>query len=295
MNDKKILSVQDRLDLRAMIGEKAGRLLETFYEENLLCWLDSGSLLGVVRNNKFNAWEKDVDLGIFFDDFHRAMKISKEFAKKENVRFKLKVLRGVPYKLAYKYKDKTGAKKQLPFDIHIFFKFDGTAWSSQASNLLKKGSNLPDAMYNNFREKNSGSFPFFRFAAANPLYAFCVLLRKAGLRAPINALMIFNQGLNMIFDRAYHNANSYIFRLFFKIYDWRVPLSFFESAKPLPSMPPHLIVPQPIDGYLAARYGEDWKVPRSKWFYILDDGCIFPGERETYRKAEMLYKQSRAD
>ncbi len=293
MRNNKILSEKDRLDLRSMIGEKAGKLLETFYESDILCWLDSGSLLGVVRDKRLNDWEKDVDLGIFFDDFYKAIKISREFEKKENVKIKLKILRGVPYKLSYKYKDKSGKNKQLPIDVHIFFKLNKMAWSPQSSSLLKKGANLPDAMFNNFIEKNNKSFIFLRFAYAYPLFAFCILLKKTRLSMLINFILIVNQGLNMIFDRAYHNANSLIFRVFFKVCEWKVPLNLFESANSLPLMPPHLIIPQPVDVYLAARYGDDWRIPKSKWFYVVDDGCIYHAEQGSYRKLKKLYQQSK--
>ena len=292
MNDKKILSEEDIIAVRTMIGEKAGKLLELFYESNLLCWLDSGSLLGIIRSNKLNDWEKDIDLGIFYNDFDRALKISREFSKKENVKFRLKFLRGVPYKLSFK--DKTTGSKQLPFDIHIFFKMGETAWSAQSTTLLKSGTNLPDAMFTKYSESHKHkSFLFIRFALRCPLYAFCIVLKKTGLSLLIQLMLKINSSLNFIFNNTYHNANSMIFRLFFKLFEWRVPVRYFESAKNMPAIPPHLLVPQPIDGYLAVRYGGDWRVPKSKWFYMVDDGCIYPGESVSYSEVKKIHELSR--
>ena len=38
-------------------------------KNNITYWLDSGSLLGAMRNCKFIPWDDDMDFGIFFKDF----------------------------------------------------------------------------------------------------------------------------------------------------------------------------------------------------------------------------------
>ena len=64
--------------------------LQTFSKickkDNITFWLDYGTLLGAVRNNKFIPWDYDFDVGIFFEDVDRVLtKENIEIARKMGV------------------------------------------------------------------------------------------------------------------------------------------------------------------------------------------------------------------
>ncbi|MCU0822430.1 MAG: LicD family protein [Spirochaetes bacterium] len=287
---------EDKIDeVRKKLGEKAGKLLERFYASGIPCWLDSGSLLGMVRNNKLNDWEKDIDLGIWFEDFNEAVQLSYNFAEEEKVKLSIKFLRGVPYKLSY-VDTGSNSKDQLPFDIHIFYKLGELAWAPQACNLIKDKPNIPSSMYKSFLadEKNK-RLVFIKFTLKYPRYAFCYMIRKMRLHYLIDLAMNVNWNLHYFFNRTFHQADSVIFRMFFELFEWRVQKYFFEDLKALPSRAPHLTVPDPIEDYLALRYGKDWRKPNSNWFYIFNDGCIFPADKYNYTSALNIYNRSSKD
>lgn len=60
--------------------------------------------------------------------------------------------------------------------------------------------------------------------------------------------------------------NSPFFKLFFKMYTWKVPAKFFiETTKK-----DNFVFPSETESYLEIRYG-NWRIPQKKWSFVNDD------------------------
>ena len=61
---------------------KALRVLDKIFKEHdITYWLDTGTLLGAIREGKPIAWDFDIDISIFFKDLLEVFMLQKEFKK----------------------------------------------------------------------------------------------------------------------------------------------------------------------------------------------------------------------
>ena len=63
--------------------EKLADVKDTFERHNVLFWLDCGTLLGAIRDNKIITWDNDLDIGMWYKDLDKIKEAVKEFKKKE--------------------------------------------------------------------------------------------------------------------------------------------------------------------------------------------------------------------
>ncbi len=250
------------------LGEQCDQLLWAFKEQGVHCWVDSGSLLGLVRYGRLNDWEKDIDLGIWIDDFEKARNICRMVAERYSLWYREKWLKGVPYALLLSsYPD--GKRTTLPLSVHMFFRNGEAAWSPQPYSLVAARSKYPRYVY---REVNGpGRASFGRkvaFLARYPSYSLCIAAEKLNLTPRIG------RSLKKI-EQAGTLKEKLLTRLFLKVFQWQVPADHFDSLYPISETHPHVLVPGNVYDYLTARYGE-WRIPVQSWFYLVDDGCITP-------------------
>lgn len=70
----------------------AHRVMDLLDEYNIEYWLDGGTLLGTLQNNKFIPWDDDVDLGITLDNLYKFAKIIKHNEKYILKKYNLKLV-----------------------------------------------------------------------------------------------------------------------------------------------------------------------------------------------------------
>jgi len=68
----------------------AHRVMDLLDEYNIEYWLDGGTLLGTLQNNKFIPWDDDVDLGVTLENLYKFAKIIKHNEKYIKTKYKLK-------------------------------------------------------------------------------------------------------------------------------------------------------------------------------------------------------------
>lgn len=251
-----------------MLGEACHELLDLLASEGARCWLDSGSLLGLVRHGRLNHWEKDIDLGIWFDDYEAARKACSAIAAAHSLWYREKRIDGIPYALLLS-SHPGEVRTTLPIAVHLFFRMGDDAWSVQPHSLVSARSKYPRYVY---REANGAARAKlgqkFSFLARHPLYSLSIAMEKLNLTTRIG------RRLRQI-ERADNWRDRLLLRLFVETFQWKIPARFFDELRPFADEHPDLLVPADTDGYLAARYG-DWRVPVQDWFYLVDDACIGP-------------------
>lgn len=248
------------------LGHQCDELLRAFHDAGVRCWIDSGSLLGLIRYGRLNDWEKDIDLGIWIDDFQLARKVCKDIAAKHSLWYREKWLKGLPYALLLS--SFPGRKRTtLPLSVHMFFRKDEKAWSPQPYSLVSARSKYPRYVYRQINgPKRAKLWQKIAFVARHPGYSVCIAAEK------LNATVRIGQSLKKI-EQATTLKERGLAALFLKVFQWEVPAHHFQDLQPIADTHPHVLVPGDVYAYLTARYG-DWRVPVQSWFYLVDDGCI---------------------
>ena len=238
------------------------RLLE---EWEFSYWLDSGSLLGLIRDGGEIAWDSDIDLGIWERDVPRVL-------------FALPELHARGYKVSYrKYrgrvygftiKDKAGQRFR-PIHIHVYFRSGDIAWSPQTVKyrpVNREHDGEGFAPWPRLRRlmigvqqgaathrEGTAMQQIWRKAVCLPVWAVVVMARRRLDRT--------------WWDRLWPLSSMHT------VYTWIVPARFFDHLEAWPHGAGAIPIPSETEAYLAARYG-DWRTPVEDWCYWTDDGCL---------------------
>ena len=234
-------------------------------------WIDSGVLLGLVRNGRLNDWEKDIDLACLGDDADRLLDSSSVFAR-FGYRMTVNRYRGVLYSVSLK--PMNADQDRLRASVHVYHRVDETLWSPQTQLYMPPPA--PDIL----DHSPSRAGKLLRAVVRASLYR-----RPSGDNA--------NQGeesrvsrepdkpsvarrliawLYHLFDRGLI-AESWPTRDVYVPLTWVIPASLVVPLTWLEVDGQRYPVPADVDGYLSYRYG-DWRTPVRNWCYWRDDGAI---------------------
>ena len=222
-------------------------------------WIDSGTLLSIVREGKLFERDNDIDIGMWNSEIdkipalinkllNRGYRIEKYF-----YRGQLFSLKCIPIKKERnrRLKKFTGMgncyKDAREIDICLYSKTASYAWNPQKHFLV-----------NNF---SVFSLKFYYFGIKkNILYAYKSSKKISSIRVdkkPWKSIM--NTGT------------------------WRIPAKFFKKLSGENDF--GLNFPDNLYDYLEYRYG-NWKEPKEDWYYPKDDRCFFDISPE-----EMIQKE----
>ena len=242
------------------------KLIELLHTLAIPYWLDSGSLLGLYRDNRFLEWDDDIDIGIW--DRSRTLFMShKKAFKKLGFSFSVQKYQNTIYSITLK------SKGTLPIHIHMFTQWRGYALSPQVVACQPKRAPQPEWA----TKKQSNTRDFLLWCKTNSKKALSSTPQSLGSRlwklmfcAPIWG---FFYTIKAPLDRATW-GKVWPFSLIYKIYTWRIPNIYFTTLQEFDYKGIILSIPNHVEDYLTLRYG-DWRIPDTGWIYWRDDKTLF--------------------
>ena len=234
-------------------------------------WLDSGSLLGIVRDGGEIEWDSDVDLGIWAEDVPEVQAILSG-SRVRGFRVSMRRYRGRIY--GFTIEDRVGAGFR-PIHIHVYFRHGEFAWSPQTLTYKPTGRVGDDEPFARWPRVRTMMQHVKDEARARRRGTLARRLVRWGLYWPVwGALVVTRNRL----DRRYWAA-IWPYSTVHAVNTWVVPVEHFLTLETLDVEGLCLPVPSDVESYLELRYG-DWRTPVSDWCYWLDDGCLWRARPE---------------
>ena len=225
---------------------------DLFDKHAISYWLDSGTLLGAVRDGKLIEWDSDVDLGVWDNDVHRIISIFPEFNR-----------RGFDIVL----NRKLGVMEITRFNTKIWFclyrRKGDYAWVVW---LIRKGKWI---------EKIADRFKDISNVRAYVRHKESFVRKVKYLSSLLPSTL--KQLVTYIAWITYCRV-SFIFPIV-------VPKRYFEKLSTIRFYGIVFSIPSEVEKYLEYRYGSDWKTPKRKWIHYKDDGAINPDWSAYAKKA----------
>lgn len=210
-------------------------------------FLDSGSLLGVIRDGKFLASDAGIDISVIIEDHHnpKIEECVKNLSKQGFVITRFQFM-GRTYK--YCLAPKKGNKIQYAIDLHLFKKF---------------GENY---LCPNVRQRNHSRFKVINLMR-DLKSAHIIKKMEPGIIGFFERIFIYLY--RDVFEYFGKPANRYKNLTDNNTYKWVIPANMIRGVEP-----DHVYgfnVLKDCDDYLSYRYG-NWRIPVSDWVTMRDDG-----------------------
>lgn len=218
------------------MDKQLGEVLAVFNGAGLCYWLDSGTLLGLMRDGRLLENDGDLDISLWEEE-------------EEKLKAVLPRFRQMGYRIytasysgrVFKY-NLTPARRGLrTVDINIYRQSATHAWCPMYYFRLRAAQRKR----RRGKKKQLGGF-LYRFLRA----AWKCLNRRFAVHVSVDRLP---------------------WRLFLQIGTWWIPKDLYAGRVYLPGL--QACVPEKWEEYLAFRYG-DWQVPRADWVFYADDRGI---------------------
>lgn len=212
-------------------------------------WLDTGTLLGAVRDGKIIEWDDDIDLGTMEDNWEKIIPIIPELEE-----------RGFNTRFEEIYKTNFGFANR-----YVVFSKSGCIVGIGAYQV--KGEN---AFYLNIQSTNFFSVGLgilYRMLTPQRPY---VTKRKVG--KSLKHLLSFipqklKEPLSHVVWWVWKRSGVKFFRATF-------PKHYFEKLGTIKFYGMTFNIPSDVENYLKYHYGEDWRTPKKRWEWLQMDGSI---------------------
>jgi len=226
------------------------RTKEILDKHNIEFWLDCGTLLGAVREDKFLSWEHDIDLGVWDNKFSRETRIliSKELFSKG---FKV-----------WMDENHMNIKKEPDFwlDINFYRLTDNCAVYPALcpKNLIGKIlCILLPLLLSPYHPRSTNSL-------RSPTKRFIMKILISTSRAMPSFL---RKKITYIISLLYKEIGS-------KNVSWVIPCNYFKNLSTIKFYEMDIRMPNDVEKYLFYRYGKDWRIPRKDWATERNDGAV---------------------
>lgn len=213
-------------------------LLELLKEHNVPYWLNSGTLLGMMREGKLLEQDQDIDLSLWAGHEVALRKLLPHF-KKAGYRVLTADYRG----LRFQYNFSLGSGEGRSIDINLFRRCGEYAW-------------CPEYYFKIQPRRGDGGKGG---------------KKRGGVSGAVRrALRFFWRRFIARFSLQL-SITAWPWRLFVHRATWWIPATYFENLELNAAI--GASIPADWQGYLEFRYG-DWAVPRSDWVFHRDDGGL---------------------
>lgn len=219
--------------------ENLKRVKDVFDKVGVTFWLDSGALLGAVRNGKLIGWDMDVDLGAWYDSINKIISAFPMF--KES---------GFQVSLRRRYGFVVFTKGDMDIDVSLFRRTSNYAWK-----LSRANSNIETLLSGCIYALGVDTY-------WNPEGRRFIRKSARALGAlPLKLRRFMTDVTWVIMDR----CNCII--------PWVIPKYYFEKLSTIQFYGIKFSIPSNAEKYLEYRYGCNWKTPNKNW-RVRDDGAI---------------------
>ena len=229
--------------------DKLGYMLEygvdLLNNRSIRNWLDCGTLLGAVREQRLLTWEKDIDLGALKDQVdHLDILYIINRARKDG------------------------------YDVNVY---------DTSISISKNGYVLDIKLYEKrgdiFFENKRIPKNLFSSTLCYLVHCFSsdYLTSREGLNIFRNFVITIIHMLSKIIPRQLSKIIIYPIKYLCDNYltidiSEAVPCKYFETFEEIKFLGKSYTIPEKKEDYLAFRYGENWRVPNKNWITERDDG-----------------------
>ena len=219
-------------------------ILTLFNANGVIYWLNSGTLLGLMREGKLLDYDQDIDLGLWADDEAALQELLPQF-KKAGYNVFSAAYKGLTFHYVFSLRGVPGSRS---VDIHLFRRYGEYAWSPDYYFKIQPG-----------RARGRRKKEIYRFLRGTLRYFW----RRFIARVPLTV-----------------SVSSWPWHCFVNPVTWWIPAAYFDELEFREDLEAY--IPADWQGYLEWRYG-DWRVPRRNWVFHRDDGGLKPGSPEQVR------------
>ena len=212
-----------------------------FDKYNIECWLDTGTLLGAVRNGRLIPWDKDCDLGTWYDNAPRLNSILHEFRNRGLEAF----LEEYRYEFVVK-------SKRAKLDVFLYRLINGWATWTLYINKNLIGAYLASLQLRFSNVNPDGGETPLRESLKRPVIEAIRLLPASARRTLAKVCFLLYKEIG---------SQQFVFR---------IPREYFTNLQRVRFYGIEFKVPRQTRKYLTLRYGKAWQIPDRKWVYDKD-------------------------
>jgi len=234
------------MDAKAAV-KNLKEIKDIFDKAGITFWIDSGTLLGAVRNGKFIEWDEDIDLGTWYDNIAKIISVFSLFTEGG---FQV----GLNKRLG-----QASVKKDVNIGVSLYRRTSDYAWVLLPAKNQKIEKLLRWFMYRLIRLETYTETEEKRFYTKGEL-----------LLAPLPSKLRHFMG-NMTWSTM-NKCDCIIY--------WVIPKCYFEKLSTIQFYGMEFNIPSNVERYLGYRYGSTWKTSNKKWKWFKDDGAINPNFKE---------------
>lgn len=218
---------------------------EVFDKHGIEFWLDCGTLLGAVRDEKFISWDGDIDLGIWNIQINKLYAASQELRDR---RFKVSVRdwEGRTFILT----------ENCGIDVYLYRLIDNVATMKWLINKKMIAGQILDYLHRVTSEQRRV---------------------VVGSNMPVSVTKILYKIVNALSPHLRRRLADVIWLLYEKtgcVIHLSIPDRYFNKLSKIQFYGMEFKVPAETEEYLVYRYGENWKIPNRDYVHYKDDGAI---------------------